>query len=94
MEPIVLATTIKLVIGIILGVAAIYFAIVATEAKLEVESSPREPMYECEKHGVFRKSALVTFLDTEWCPFCVSDKIKMPLDSTVNFSTAHKYIQR
>lgn len=81
--------TIFVIIGIILLVGGLYCAYVYAEAKLEVQAQPREPMYECAKHGVFRAKHLIEFLKDEneqpykWCPLCFNEKIHQPLDSTV-----------
>jgi hypothetical protein len=73
-----------------IGSALLYLLFLIIESKLEVKSSPREPMYECPKHGLFRAKHLIEFMKNEetgephkWCPMCINEKIKVPLDSTV-----------
>lgn len=75
-----------IVIAIIVTIAATcYIAYLYLASKAEVTSSPREEMFICDKHGAFRKNQLFKFLDDEWCPLCVNEKIKMPLDSSVDW---------
>jgi hypothetical protein len=72
-----------IVISILMISAAIYSAIIYTEAVLEVKSQPREPMLMCDVHGVFREAHAIEFLDQKMCPHCFSEKIKVPLDESV-----------
>ena len=76
-----------IVIGILLIilVVGLYFLYVYVEAKLEVKASPREEMFMCDVHGAFRKKHVIKFLDYEMCPRCFDQKLKMPLDSTIEF---------
>jgi hypothetical protein len=74
---------ILLVVGCLMVIAAIYSAITYTEAKLEVDASPREPMLMCDKHGIYRESHAFEFLDQKMCPVCFHERIKIPLDSSV-----------
>lgn len=77
---------ILIVFTFIFAALIIYASFTYAEAKLEVESQPREPMFECLKHGLIRKIHLVTFLDQEMCPYCFDERIHMPLDSSVDTS--------
>jgi hypothetical protein len=78
----------------LLVIGGVYYGICYLLAYLEVRAAPREPMVECQKHGLFRKKHLVTFLDTEWCPRCVHEKIQVPLDSTVDFKEILNHIDK
>jgi hypothetical protein len=75
--------------GSIVTLVLLYFIYIYFVSKIEVKAQPREPMYECERHGVFRKQHLITFkYDTmkepyEQCPLCFNEKMKGPLDGTV-----------
>lgn len=71
------------IIIVLLASAIVYIGFIYLEAKMEVKAAPREPMFECQKHGIFRKKHLIKFLDTEWCPMCIDERIKLPLDSSV-----------
>ena len=81
----ILYTILIIFIVVFIGYALYVFL----ESKLEVSSSPREPMYECEKHGIFRKDHTIKFLENEdgtpmeWCPFCFDEKIHGKLDESV-----------
>jgi hypothetical protein len=76
-----------LVFAFILVLVAMYLGWCWLSARMEVKAAPREPMFECEKHGVFRRKHLVKFLDNEYCPQCIDERLQKQgitkLDGTV-----------
>ena len=84
--------SLKLVVCLILSLSLIigcYGLIVLLQARYMVRHQPREPMFECPKHGVFRKAHLLTLdfgngVVHEQCPLCFHEKLKdTKLDGTV-----------
>lgn len=61
-----------------------YWWFIRKSASMEVTSQPREPMFECSKHGVMREKHLIRHLDQKVCPYCLSERVATKLDSTVN----------
>ena len=75
---------------LILLVCVAYYVLTYTSAVAEVKAQPREPMYECPKHGLIRRVHLITFTfnnfdkPIEQCPFCYNEKMgPYRLDKTV-----------
>ena len=69
---------------VILVLVALYILGVKLQAKNEVESQPRVPMFECPKHGFIAEEHLIEHLDNKLCPLCFSERLKVPrLDSTI-----------
>lgn len=69
-------------LGILLAVTlAVYLALLAYDAKHDVDEAPRTDMLVCEKHGPFPVASAfhLTVGDgtpVNYCPFCFSDKMK------------------
>lgn len=63
-------------------VAVVYVILTYLSVVVEVETHPREPMYECPKHGWFRKKHLITLFDGfegdsgKICPICFHERQK------------------
>lgn len=86
---ITIVTIIIIIISILL-ICGIYVAMIIVDAWLEVRNSPREPMYECPKHGILREKHLINFrFDNDQkpyqeCPMCFDEKVHTKLDATVH----------
>ena len=74
------------VIGVasIAALAMLYIANVKVQARLEVKSQPRAPMFECPNgHPPMLEKHLINHLGQKSCPLCWNDRVKTKLDGTM-----------
>ena len=75
---------VALVIAGLLTLAVLYVLSVKLQARLEVKSQPRAPMFECPNgHPPMLEKNLITHLGQKICPYCWSERVKTKLDSTM-----------
>ena len=69
------------VLFLALTVAVAYLLVLLVNARWEAKTSPRMPMFTCDKHGPIPESVLLhlegaTEKSIPYCPFCFSEKAK------------------
>ena len=68
----------------IAALLAIYVTSVKVQARLEVKSQPRAPMYECPNgHPPMLEKHLIHHLGQTMCPLCWNERVKTKLDGTM-----------
>jgi disulfide bond formation protein DsbB len=71
-------------VGAIAALAGLYVTSVKVQARLEVKSQPRAPMYECPNgHPPMLEKHLIHHLGQTMCPLCWNERVKTKLDGTM-----------